>query len=464
MESRSVRKVDDDEALSLARCVAERLMASAGDAERTTDLGQGAPGVALALRYAAEVFDDDRYLKAGHRQLRRTAETSATAPLTSAGLYSGTAGFVWVVAEYARLEPRYLPTLATMTDRLSGQAMALKLPLSAGSVADHDYDVIMGAAGRLATLLKAADVLGAPATGAAREATDSLVDYLLDLTHDDGGKPRWFCAPSRYPSSPGTDGSPVALPWYSESFPNGMYNLGFAHGLPGILAALCRADAAHTAGVPGVSGIAGRSERGAARAHRVRQRIRDIVRQLDAWRVDRAGHPTWASALPPDPDTGLPDITAFQPPGRAAWCYGAPGVAVSLLSASAVGGDPDVADLATAALAGVERTSAEQRRLYSPTVCHGLSGLLAVCVRAAAQTRAPGLREMCDDLRSRLCAHADPDHPYLFAEQPEPGKLAHRAGLLSGAAGVLLTLLGTVSPAAAQWDEVLFLTQSDVRA
>ncbi|MGI5347943.1 lanthionine synthetase C family protein [Streptomyces sp. CA-250714] len=458
MESRSVRKVSDDEALRLARGTAERLAASAGDAEGQVDLAQGAPGVALALRYAAEVFDDDRCLKAGQLQLRRTAEASANAPLAAAGLYSGTAGVVWVVAEYARLEPRYLPALATMTDQLGRQALALKLSLSAESVASYDYDVIDGAAGQLSALLKAADVLGEPATGAAREATDRLVDYLLELTRDDGGRPRWFCAPSRYPAAPGTDGQPVTLPWYLKNFPDGMFNLGFAHGPPGILAALCRADAAHT------TGIAGWNERGDTRVRRVRQRIGDLVRQLDAWRIPGLDHPTWAAALPPDPDTGRPDTTAEQVPGRAAWCYGAPGVAVSLLSASAAGGDPEPAELAAAALAGVERTPVEQWNVFSPTVCHGLSGLLAICGRAAAQTSAPGLRRMCDDLRARVCAHADPDHPHLFPDQPARGELEHHAGLLNGAAGVLLTLLGTVSRAAAEWDEVLFLTRADVRA
>ncbi|MGH4031377.1 lanthionine synthetase C family protein [Actinomycetota bacterium Odt1-20B] len=458
--------MSDDEARALARDTAERLVASAGTGTASPDLGEGAPGIALALLHAAELFDDDGCLRAGQLQLRRTAEATATTPLTSAGLYSGTAGIVWVVAEYARRESRYLPTLTTMTDQLARQSLALRHPLSAGSVAPYDYDVLEGAAGRLAALLKAAEVLGRPATGATREAIDDLVDYLLALTHADGssgvngdGVPKWVCTAASYPTALGTGAETATGRWYAETFPEGHFNLGFAHGPPGVLAALCRADLARS------HGVVGRDGRGDARARRVRQRIDALVRQIDAWRLDGHDDPAWAALVPPDPATGLPDTGAAQEPARAAWCYGAPGIAASLLSAakaSAACGTPGgAADLAAAALLGVRRAPAEQQRLFSPTVCHGLAGLLAICGRAAAHTRAPELRQMCAELRSRLCAYADPDHPYLFADRPVPERPEHRPGLLTGAAGVLLALLGSVSPEAAAWDEVLFLTRSE---
>ncbi|MGP3985879.1 lanthionine synthetase C family protein [Streptomyces sp. 3N207] len=456
MESRPVGKVTDDEVLRLARDVADRLTTSTGAAEGKADLADGAPGVALALRYAAEVFDDDRYFKAGRLQLRRAAEASAAAPLREASLYHGTAGVVWAVTEYARLEPRYLPTLTTMTDQLARQTLAIKLPVAVGSVAECDFDVISGAAGWLAALLKAADVLGGPATAAAEEATDRLVGYLLDLAQDDGGRPKWFCAPSHFPRIPGPDGQLIRLPTYVKQYPDGMYNMGFAHGPPGILAALSRPDTAH------VAGVTGRGEGGDARPRRVQQGIRALARTIEALRIDGLDHPAWAYVLPAHPDTGRPD-TVSRVPARPAWCYGAPGVATSLLSASAACGDPEPADLAVAALLGVEHTPAEEQRLNSPTMCHGLAGLVTIYGRAAAQTGVPDLWRMHDDFRSRLCSHADPEHPYLFPNYTPTGEQEHQAGLLIGAAGVLLALLGTVSDAAAEWDELLFLTPGPAR-
>lgn len=458
MESRPVRAVGDDEVLVLAHRVAERLMASAGDAEGRADLADGAPGVALALRHAAGVFDEDRWLKAGQRHLRRTAEATAGAPLLEAGLYSGTAGVVWAVAEYARVEPRYLPALATMSDQLARQTLAVTLPVAAGSVAAHHYDVIAGAAGWLGALLKAAEVLGGPPTETVREATGRLVDHLLDLAEDDGGPLRWFCAPAHLPGTRGPDGRPTPFPWYVRQFPDGMYNLGFAHGPAGMLAALCRAEAAHAAGATGWEGQRD------GRPHRVRQGIRALARLLDALRIGGTGRPEWATGLPPHPDTGRPDTASPQEPARTAWCYGVPGTAVSLLSASTACGDPEPAALAVSALVGVGDAPAEQHRLGSPTLCHGLAGLLPVYGRAAAQTGLPQLRRMRDDFRSRVCAYADPDHPFLFADRSSSGRLEHHAGLLNGAAGVLLALLGTVSDTAAEWDELLFLAPGPPRA
>ncbi|UNS98744.1 lanthionine synthetase C family protein [Streptomyces tubbatahanensis] len=452
----------DDEVLRLAREVADRLTESAGDAAGKADLADGAPGIALALRYAAEVFDDSRYFTAGRLLLRRTAEASAAAPLQAPGLYLGTAGVVWAVTEYARMEPRYLPTLATMTDRLARQTLAITLHTAAGSVASHDYDVIGGAAGWLAALLKAADVLGGRATDTVGEATDRLVDYLVELTRDDGGPLRWFCAPSHFPSIPGPDGEPTPLPGYVKNFPDGVYNLGFAHGPPGILAALCRPELTEAAG--STTGRSAGTEDPAARPRRVRQGVRDLARTLEALRIDGLDYPAWANLLLPHPDSKRPDTGAVQVPARSAWCYGPPGVAASLLPASPACGDPEPTDLAVATLLGLDRTPAEQQRVNSPTLCHGLAGLVTIYGRAAAQTGVPELWHMHERFLARMCSFAGEEHPYLFPDYDPWGQQEHNAGLLNGAAGVLLALLGTVSEAAAGWDELLFLTPRPPRA
>ncbi|MBE9497901.1 lantibiotic dehydratase [Streptomyces sp. GKU 257-1] len=270
----------------------------------------------------------------------------------------------------------------------------------------------------------------------------------MELTRDDGGPLRWFCAPSHFPTILGPDGEPTPLPGYVKQFPDGVYNLGFAHGPPGILAALCRPDAARATGTADQE----------ARSHRVRQGVRELSRTLEALRIDSLDHPAWANLLLPHPDTGRPDTGAEQIPARSAWCYGPPGVAASLLPASAVCGEPEPTDLAVATLLGLERTPAEQQRINSPTLCHGLAGLVTVYGRAAAQTGLPELRRMHDAFLSRMCSYADPHHPYLFPDYDPWGGHEHNPGLLTGAAGVLLALLGAVSDTAAGWDELLFLT------
>ncbi|WP_433475098.1 lanthionine synthetase C family protein [Spirillospora sp. CA-142024] len=393
-------------------------------------MGSGDLGIALALLHASEALDDERYLKAGQAVLRRAAEATAREPLVAAGLFTGTAGFAWVLAEFARRDPRYGRSLRSVTDRLAERSPDLP---ERGGVALGDYDVINGAAGQLAAMLKAAETLGAASDSKPRDAADRLVAYLLKVTDlDADGAPNWFCPPRLYPK---------AAPWFHDQFPDGMYNLGFSHGLPGMLAALTLAA---------LAGI---------RRRQVEDRVAELADRLAEWRLDDGGGPSWPGALRAAPGSRLPVRTEDDAPARTAWCYGAPGVAASLLSAATISGGTS---LAVAALTRVRATPQSERRTFAPTLCHGVAGLLSVYTRAYAQTGDPAFEEMRNDTRARLCAMASDEHPFVFADMPEPDRPSHDTGLLEGAAGVLLALLGTVSPEASRWDEVLFLTPTAV--
>ncbi|MCQ0008202.1 lanthionine synthetase C family protein [Actinomadura madurae] len=411
--------------------MADRLTAAPAD-DGWENLGSGDLGIALALLHASEVLDDERYLRAGQAVLRRAVEATARDPLVSAGLFTGTAGFVWVLAEFARRDPRYGRSLRSVTGRLAERTPG---PPERGGVALGEFDVINGAAGRLAAVLKAAETVGAASGSALRDAADGLAAYLLEVTAVDAdGAPNWFCPPRLYPK---------AAPWFHDQFPHGMYNLGFSHGLPGMLAALTLAA------------------RAGIRRRQAEERVAELVDLLAEWRWDDGAGPTWPGALRAAPESRLPVRTEDDAPARTAWCYGAPGVAAALLSAATISGDTS---LAVAALTRVRDAPESERRTFAPTLCHGVAGLLAVCTRAYAQTGDPVLQEMRDDTRSRLCAMASDEHPFVFADMPEPDRPSHTTGLLEGAAGVLLALLGTVSPEASRWDEVLFLTPTATSA
>ncbi|MFC3997331.1 lanthionine synthetase C family protein [Nocardiopsis sediminis] len=416
----------------VARETADRLAGAAGEGPAAPFLGGGDLGIALALLYAGETFDDDGHRGAARALLRRAVDATARTPLTSPGLYDGTAGFAWVLAEFARSEPRYLPALDRLLARLEEQVSALPPP-DGGGAASRDYDAISGAAGALAAVLKAGEVAGGRDTLA-----HTLVGRLLDYTATGADAvPHWYSPPALHPA---------AAPWYRDRFPHGMYNLGFAHGLPGVLAALC---AAASRGIGGSAVVA---------------RIRALSAWLAEHRIDDADGPSWPGALQARPGTRLPDSGAPMPPARTAWCYGAPGVAAALLSAAAVTGDTAPRDLAVAALERVDRTPEAEQQAFAPTLCHGRAGLLACYRRAHTATGLPTLRRMADSALAEVYAQASREHPYVFADQPRPGSLAHTPGLLEGAAGVLLALLGEPGTPAARWDDVLFLTPNEMAA
>src|SRR6185503_9355574 len=94
------------------------------------------------------------------------------------------------------------------------------------------------------------------------------------------------------------------LPKDRESFPQGMVNLGVAHGVPGVLPVLARAVA-----------------RGAAP-----ESARALLHGAVAWLLSRK--------LPADQESVFPSAwgPGTEPAStRAAWCYGDPGIAAALL-------------------------------------------------------------------------------------------------------------------------------------
>ncbi|MFF9451079.1 lanthionine synthetase LanC family protein [Streptomyces althioticus] len=87
-------------------------------------------------------------------------------------------------------------------------------------------------------------------------------------------------------------------------------------------------------------------------------------------------------------------------------------------------------------------------QITDTSLCHGWAGLVLTTERIAADTALPHLREALPALRDRLTTETQ--------HHPAP----KHTGLLTGAAGVLLTLhtLTTARPVDPEWDTCLLLT------
>lgn len=130
-----------------------------------------------------------------------------------------------------------------------------------------------------------------------------------------------------------------------ERFPKGYFNLGLAHGVPGIIALLanCR--------------LAGRE-------------TRPVVGLLAA-SVD------WLLTQCP-PDSLYPCFVADDleyEAARSAWCYGNPGIAISLLLAGRALGDPAIEHQAMNLARAAARRTGETSGVRDASLCHGSAGL-----------------------------------------------------------------------------------------
>jgi len=285
-----------------------------------------------------------------------------------------------------------------------------------GGVAVGEYDLISGLTGIGAYLLARRH------DPAVEKVLQAVVTSLVVLSGEDAGVPRWH--------------SPAQLldEYMLQSYPNGNLNCGLAHGIPGPLGLLALA---HRAGVV-VEGLA-----------EAIYRIASWVAQhqlADAWGVN------WPSAVPLD----MPNHA--QGPSRSAWCYGGAGVARALWLAGEALDSSDFRALALRAMEAIYHRPMSERRIDSPTFCHGLAGLLQITLRFAHDTGLPRFQEAAQTLTAQLLGLHEPDTLLGYRSIEQEGRRVDQPGLLDGAPGVALTLLAAATGVPPVWDRLFLLS------
>ncbi|MDH6140183.1 hypothetical protein P3T35_002191 [Kitasatospora sp. GP30] len=399
-------------AVGAIRAVAELLSApevfDGGSQGVAHSLATGRAGAAVALAALADGVDDADLRRAAHGHLVAAAKSPGA--MRGVGLYSGVGAIAYAARTMVRRPGEYRALLDGLAPRV-GQAAAqrtamLREDLAAGTgLRAHAFDTVSGATG-LGRLLLAL----APDQPPLAELLGSLVD--LAAPSGDAGLPNWWTAGG--PGLPGPD----------PEFPRGHLNLGLAHGVPGPLALLALARL-HGVQVPGQD---------------------TAIEALAGWLVARRVDAAWPMTVRvEDEEAGrLP----ADPPTRAAWCYGTPGVARALFLAGAALGRADWRGTAVAALADTLRDPSAWR-LEGTGLCHGTGGLLRITQRMAQDSGSADLAAHLPVLAATVTRELD---AALGAGEPP--------GLLEGTAGAALALHAYTHPPAGppEWDAFLLIS------
>jgi hypothetical protein len=233
-----------------------------------------------------------------------------------------------------------------------------------------------------------------------------VVDRLVEMAEQEPGRTWWWTP---------VGGLPEQL---RRAFPGGAWNLGLAHGAPGVIALLAKAEAA---------GFTAR-----------RSLLPRAVEWLLAQRLPAGAGSTFPALV-------APDIAPQASP--LAWCYGDPGVAGALLVVAQSTQRPEweVAALSTAEAAAAR--SLADRSLTETTVCHGSAGLAHIFNRVYQATGAQTARRAAE---ARLEVVMD---ACVLRSGAAPGP-----DLLTGRAGLGLVLLAAASPVEPRWDSLLLLS------
>jgi hypothetical protein len=386
-------------------------------------VAQGDAGLALLCGYLDACFPDEGWDVTGHSLLASAAREAEGSGQLPPGIFGGMSGLAFAAWSLSRHGTRYQRLLRSLEATLVPQATQLSSTLvrqRAGVAVSH-FDLISGLSGIGAYLLCRRD------RPEMADPLDAVLASLVALTTAEGGVPRWH-TPPRFMRDESM----------ARHYPYGNLNCGLAHGIPGPMALMALAHCAEVP-VPGLVEAIGR--------------IADWLvtnRVNDAWGVN------WPTAVPLTDASGG-DPAASPDPSRSAWCYGSPGVARALWLAGEALGDAGLCALAIEAMEAVFRRPILERRIDSPTFCHGIAGLLQITLRFAMDTRRPLFVGAAETLTDQLLEMYEPERLLGFYSLEPGGNRVDQAGLLDGTPAVVMTLLAAATSVAPSWDRLFLL-------
>ncbi len=386
-------------------------------------LASGYPSLALTFLYLAKSDFEQQWETAAQNYLQLTAKSTHIYPFPDASIYTGSSGLATVLSLFADDNPRYIQTCQKVNHDLAAEILQKKWRRDRIGLASYDYDAISGVAGIAGYLISI------PSTNTViREAIEYLLTYLVWLCGEDerNGLQRWFIAPDLMPEM------------YDARYPDGYFNLGLSHGISGPLAAL---SLAWMAGY---------------RIDGQREAIANVSRWITEHQVQDKWGINWPSGIPLKASFASNDWSRI-PPARAAWCYGAPGITRALWLAGKALGNDNLLHQAIEGIKTVLTRPIEELGIYSPTLCHGFSGLLQICLRFANESNDQTICNHLTQLIEQILATFQPESPFGFRDEEKPGVFTNDPGFLNGVSGVILTLLAATTSIAPMWDRTLLI-------
>lgn len=255
-----------------------------------------------------------------------------------------------------------------------------------------------------------------PNADLARNGLDRVVRHLDRNSHRSDCGTTWITTVDVMPEH------------FRTKYPDGFYDLGLAHGVPGMIAFLSRA------------------------ARIGNERAGTLADEALHWvslHRDASGFP---AIVPPSfPRGSEPDLAVQRSRSRAAWCYGDPGVAAGLWTASP--------ELARATALTCTTHDDQTHGVRDAGLCHGAAGLAHMLNRFYQATGEASLCEASQNWYARTIE-------MRATGTGVAGYAAYRGddcaseplyGLIEGGAGIALALLAATTPAEPSWDRLLLV-------
>jgi len=387
--------------VALAATVGERIREEVLDGDWTLpdfSVSRGASGLAMFFGALHKWDPAKGWDRCAHRSLLAAVQIFSETDRPPFGLFDGIAGLAFAARYVAGTSRNYTGLLADLDDILLEHVSGILREDALSAVhSTRGIDLISGASG-IGVYLSS---FGPQA--ARREGARNLADYIARVFLDMGEGAGW----PTYPAY-------IRHDRLREQFPDGFFDCGVAHGQPGVLGYLSIAETSTYTQAAIASGLTWLSECAIA---------------------DNAGI-NWPVGKG---IAGFADSTSI--PSRAGWCYGAPGIARVLDLAGTTLKNGRATELAKEAISAVCRRSQKLRRIDSPILCHGLSGLGVICLAFAKGGALSGeMKAELVEIAQAVGRHFDPGSRFGFCDL-RAGQSVDDPALLVGAAGVGAFLL-----------------------
>lgn len=209
------------------------------------------------------------------------------------------------------------------------------------------------------------------------------------------------------------------------------YNLGIAHGVPGVLAILSILTI-NNIEVPGQ---------------------KKAIENIQNWLLDINKYikdGMWPCYIYQDDIYGY-KLSHYK---RIAWCYGNPGISTALLLSSKALNNKSIHQFSNKILENIYTIPDKQWVISSPMICHGYAGILQIILRSHNKEL---IYNNADTLIKKLLCNIDFKQKFCFFNN-DMNKYYDTPGFLMGASGIALVLLSSISSTPPNWDQLLLLS------
>jgi lantibiotic modifying enzyme len=376
-------------------------------------LAGGWLGYSLFYCYGARAFPDDDDEQIAAEFLNQTIQAASKYRL-GFSLYTGYTGVGWALEHLC--EQLVDESEEDLNDDIDE---SLKEYLNQSPWL-ADYDLIGGLIGYGVYALERLP------RQSAIEILETIVERLDETAEQNSDGITWRTHPNLLPD------------WQREICPDGYYNLGLAHGIPGIIALL---------GGICANGVAV-------------QKARPLLDGTVNWLLkQKLTNSEWSC------------FTSWQAEGvergeaRLAWCYGDAGVAAALFCAAHAVGEKSWEEEALNIMRRAALRPFEKAGVRDAAICHGAVGLAHIFNRFYQATHENIFKEAAIkwfEKTLEMRVHKENGvagfAAYHLEDDLQTPRWEAEPGLLEGATGIALSLLAAITDVEPDWDRMLLLS------